>query len=120
MLVILGYLLSPIILIWVYCTVHPVGRFVLEQLRQDNRGRLWGRWTHTNLYSVLLFACGMVIWIYRGALPNTHLNLQVQWSQIVTNTKVMESVVPFTSVFFLAYGVHYKVVGSWLRQTSLS
>jgi phosphatidylglycerol:prolipoprotein diacylglycerol transferase len=103
-----------------YCTTHPIGRVVFEQLRQDNRGRLWGRMTHTNLYSVLLFAWGTLIWIWRLTLPNTRLNLNAHWSQIVTNPKVMESVVPFTIVFFFAYGVHYKIVGSWLRQASSS
>lgn len=97
-----------------YCVVHPIGRLMQEQLRQDNRGRLWGRWTHTNFYSIIIFACGIYIWFRHAALPNTPLDRQIHWSQIVKNTNVLGWVIPFALIFSFVYGIHYKSVGSWL------
>ena len=98
----------------IYCMAHPLGRFALEHLRQDNRGRLWKGFTHTHFYSAVIFICGLAIWTKRSSLPVSTLNPQIRWSQIATDASVLAWVVPFAFAFFLAYGVHYKAVGTWL------
>lgn len=101
----------------IYCLIHPIGRFGLERLRQDNRGRLWGKWTHTHLYSLAIFVFGLVVWIRAASLTLTPLHLDVGWADVLSNVSVLEWVLPFSMIFFFAYGVHYKAVGSWIHST---
>ena len=99
----------------VYFAVHPIGRFALEKLRHDNRGKLGGGWTHTNLYSGLMLIGAFAIWWFRSSLSITPIDTQVAWSNIVSNPNVMCWVIPFSVIFFFTHGVQYKAVGSWIR-----
>jgi len=98
----------------VYCIVHSVGRFGLERLRNDNLGRIGLRWTHTNLYSAVLFIGGVALFAFGSALPDTPIDLSVRWITVVRDAAVMRWVVAFGCFFFFVYGVHYKKVGSWV------
>jgi len=98
----------------VYCIVHSVGRFGLERLRNDNLGRIGLRWTHTNLYSAVLFVGGLVLFAFGSALPNTPIDLSVGWTTVARDAAVMPWIVAFGSFFFFVYGVGYKKVGSWV------
>ena len=104
----------------VYFAIHPLGRFALEKLRQDNRGKLWGRWTHTNLYSGLMLIGAFSIWWFRSSFGLTPLDTGIEWRSIVANPNVMCWVIPFSVIFFFTHGVQYKAVGSWLCSKTTS
>lgn len=98
----------------VYCISHSIGRFGLEQLRNDNLGRIGSRWTHTNLYSAVLLFSGVTLFAFGTTLPNTPIDLTIGWSTVGTNPAVMRWVAAFGLFFFFVYGVHYKKVGAWV------
>jgi phosphatidylglycerol:prolipoprotein diacylglycerol transferase len=97
-----------------YCLVHSAGRFLLECLRDDNRGKVFGRLSHTNLYALLMVISGLALLAKRTELPNTPLQTDIQWSQIIGNANVLQFVIPFCLLISFAYGVHYKTVGCWV------
>jgi hypothetical protein len=104
----------------VYFAIHPLGRFALEKLRQDNRGKLWGCWTHTNLYSALMLIGAFGIWWFRSSFAVTPIDTRIEWHSVVANPNVLCWVVPFSVIFFFSHGVQYKKVGLWLCSSTVS
>jgi prolipoprotein diacylglyceryl transferase len=102
-----------------YLITHPIIRFALERFRQDDRGKL-GRWTHTNVYSLMMIAMGLVAlaWGLSSAGTNTPVNVHFRFIHTLTHGPV----IPYFVLTFLAaaaaFGVHYKAVGSWIAKTS--
>ena len=102
-----------------YLITHPIIRYALEFFRQDDRGKV-GRWTHTNIYSLIMVALGVVVLGYGLVAGTTNLpvNLQFRYIHTLTHGPAM----PYFAFVFLAacaaFGVHYKAVGSWVSKPS--
>lgn len=102
-----------------YLITHPLIRFALERFRQDDRGQV-GRWTHTNLYSLLMIALGLLVLAVGLASDATNLpiNLQHRYIHVIGT----EAAAPYFVFIFLAacaaFGVHYRAVGSWVSKPS--
>ncbi len=102
-----------------YLIGHSVVRYSLEYFRQDDRGRLWGKLTHTNLYSGLMVIGGIAALAYGMASSNTlNLDLGIRLVHILGNGQVIGWLALYGIVFGFAYGVHYGKVGSWLKSPS--
>jgi len=98
-----------------YLIVHSVIRISLEYFRQDDRGRLWGPFTHTNLYSVAMVLGGAACLVFGATMSATpEVNLGVRLTHVLFNAQVFPWVAMYGLVFGFAYGVHYGKVGSWL------
>lgn len=103
----------------IYFISHSLIRFCLERFRQDDRGRLWGPLTHTNLYSMVMIIGGAAMLLYGSRYGvNTPIDMGVRWIHMVTDWTVVRWIVMIGTVFGLAYGVHYKKVGSWIAHAS--
>jgi phosphatidylglycerol:prolipoprotein diacylglycerol transferase len=102
-----------------YFIGHSAIRLSLEYFRQDDRGRLWGRLTHTNLYSFLMIAAGLLV-LWYGSTYSAHvtLDLSVRFVHVLGDGTVMPWICIIGLVFGFAYGVHYKKVGSWITSPS--
>lgn len=99
----------------IYFIGHSAIRYSLEFFRQDDRGKLWGKITHTNLYSLamVLGGVGLLVW---GSQYGTYteLNMGIRLVHVVTDGSIMPWIAMYGLVFGFAYGVHYRKVGSWL------
>jgi prolipoprotein diacylglyceryl transferase len=101
-----------------YCMTHPVIRFVMECLRQDDRGKLFGPFTHTHLYSSIQFALGAGAWgLWRTANANTALNINAGWLRSIADPVTLGYLLLVTTLIVVSFGVHYGSVGSWLPQS---
>jgi prolipoprotein diacylglyceryl transferase len=102
-----------------YLILHSVIRYSLEYFRQDDRGKLWGKLTHTNLYSALMILGGLACLGY-GAAYGAHVvpDMSVRFVHVLTNASIMPWLLLFGLVFGFAYGVHYRKVGSWVAAKS--
>ncbi len=99
-----------------YFIVHSVIRVSLERFREDDRGVAMGRFTHTNLYSLLMVLGGGVLLLmsWQAARP-LHLNLSVRLVHVLTSPSLLPWILVCSAVFGLAYGLHRGSVGSWIR-----
>jgi hypothetical protein len=102
-----------------YFVLHSIIRLSLEYFRQDDRGRIWGRLTHTNLYSGAMIAIGLG-WLWYGsqwsATPS--LDLTIRYVHVLFNGEIFPWIAMYGIVFGFAYGVHFRRVGSWLSDRS--
>lgn len=103
----------------IYFLGHSTIRMSLEFFRQDDRGKLWGKLTHTNLYSGIMFALGIFV-IFYGMQSSAYapLDLSIRLVHVMTNGAIAPWIAMYGLVFGFAYGVHYKKVGSWLSSPS--
>lgn len=99
----------------IYVIAHSVARYALEHFRQDDRGRLWGKLTHTNLYSLLMVGGG-VLCLAVGAQSSARadIDLGTPFVHVIGDPTLLPWIALFGVVFGFAYGVHYKNVGSWI------
>ncbi len=103
----------------IYLIGHSIIRYSLEYFRQDDRGRLWGKLTHTNLYSALMILGGIAC-IAVGSTSGTPpaADTTHRLIHVLTNGSIMPWLIMYGLVFGFAYGVHYKKVGSWISSPS--
>jgi len=103
-----------------YLIMHSVIRYSLEYFRQDDRGKLWGKLTHTNLYAGLMvaFGIGIMLFGYFGSPGVRELDMSVRLVHLLGDTAILPWVAACALVFGAAYGVHYKQVGSWITSPS--
>jgi hypothetical protein len=103
----------------IYLIGHSLVRYSLEYFRQDDRGRLWGKLTHTNLYSALMILGGATALVY-GWLCSVHStpDMGIRFVHVLGNGSVFPWICLYGLVFGFAYGVHYKKVGSWISSPS--
>jgi prolipoprotein diacylglyceryl transferase len=103
----------------VYFIGHSTVRLSLEFFRQDDRGKLWGRLTHTNLYSIVMLLLGFVILAY-GSQHSAPIvvDMGVRFVHVLGDGSVLPWIAMYGVVFGFAYGVHYKRVGSWIASPS--
>ncbi len=99
----------------IYLVIHPITRIVMEYFREDDRGKFFGVLTHTHFYSLVMMAIGSSFLIY-GANWGTNLPVDVSYRlvHVLTDPALLVWLVPIGIAAFLAFGVHYKKVGSWL------
>lgn len=101
-----------------YLVTHPMIRFMLERFRQDDRGKL-GRWTHTNIYSLVMAGLGLLAFAWGASPLGTNVAIDVHFRYIHT---LASGALPYFVVCFLAataaFGVHFKAVGSWISKPS--
>lgn len=115
----LPYITFDGMLVAMYCISHSVIRLTLEFFRQDDRGRLWGRLTHTNFYSLLMVIGGVVALFYGSTYGQMiSLDLSRRFVHILSDASIMKWIVMYGLIFGAAYGVHYKKVGSWIQNPS--
>ncbi len=102
-----------------YLITHPIIRFILERFRQDDRGTV-GRWTHTNIYSLMMVGMGLMVLVYgfSGAATNLPLDVQFRFIHTVSHTPTVFYCLLTFVVAAAAFGVHYKQVGSWMSRPS--
>lgn len=101
-----------------YSITHPPLRFVLERLRNDDRGRLFGSFTHTNVYSGIQFALGIAFMTYCWRVaPNTPLDTNIRWADAIAHPGTLACLSLVALVVVLSFGVHYGTVGSWLPRS---
>ena len=97
-----------------YMLTHPIIRAVLERYRLDDRGKL-GVLTHTNIYSALQFLAGVVLVTLSGAwTARPMLDWSGNISAVVTSPSALAMWFVLATVAALAFGLHYKKVGSWV------
>ena len=102
-----------------YFIGHSAIRLSLEYFRQDDRGRLWGRLTHTNFYAGLMIAAGLLmLWYGSQYSVRVPLDLSVRFVHVLGDASVIPWIAMIGLVFGFAYGVHYKKVGSWISSPS--
>jgi len=103
----------------IYFIGHSTIRISLEFFRQDDRGKLWGRLTHTNLYSLVMLGLGVAVLVYASQFSgHTNLALGVRLVHVMGDAQIAPWIAMYGLVFGFAYGVHYKKVGSWLSSPS--
>ncbi len=113
---ILPYLPFDGALAGLYFIVHSVIRLSLEYFRQDDRGKLWGKLTHTNVYSFAMIAFGVLFLAYGAATSGSvSLDLSVRFVHVLGSSSIAPWILLYGVVFGFAYGVHYGKVGSWLK-----
>jgi prolipoprotein diacylglyceryltransferase len=102
-----------------YVILHSVIRLSLEYFRQDDRGKLWGKLTHTNFYSIVMIMVGCVILGY-GITYSAPVDadLSIRFIHVLSNPQLLPWLLLYGVVFGFAYGVHYRKVGSWLEKPS--
>ena len=102
-----------------YFILHSIVRLSLEFFRQDDRGKLWGKITHTNVYSFAMIGIGLLFWAIGSASDNVlTVDMSHRLVHVLTNSTIAPWIALFGTVFGFAYGVHYGKVGSWLRNPS--
>lgn len=102
-----------------YLIGHSVIRISLEYFRQDDRGKLWGKLTHTNLYSSLMIMGGgaaLLVGSMVSAKPSVDMGTRL--IHVIGDGSLFPWIGLFGMVFGFAYGVHYKKVGSWISTPS--
>jgi prolipoprotein diacylglyceryl transferase len=102
-----------------YLITHPIIRYCLEFFRQDDRGKV-GRWTHTNIYSLMMVAFGALVLTVGLASDATNLPVNLQFRYVHTLFG-SGALIYFVLIFVAgcaAFGVHYKSVGSWISKPS--
>jgi len=118
---ILPYLPFDGFLAAMYLIVHSVIRMSLEYFRQDDRGKLWGKLTHTNLYSGIMIFSGLavLVWGYTsGAATHQTVDMSYRLIHLLSDWSIFPWIAIYGLVFGAAYGLHYKKVGSWLSTPS--
>ncbi|MEM7152699.1 MAG: prolipoprotein diacylglyceryl transferase family protein [Myxococcota bacterium] len=102
-----------------YLIGHSIIRISLEYFRQDDRGRLWGKLTHTNLYSAVMILGGVAALTYGSLYSATSTpDLGVRLVHVFFDGNIFPWICLYGVVFGFAYGVHYKKVGSWISSPS--
>lgn len=109
------------ILASVYLMVHPIARVILEKFRDDDRGKLAGGVTHSNGYSAIMFAGGVVglVLILSGKtgpfrLAGAQMSMGESLVQVLSNPDILWMLGALAAGAFAAFGVHYKTIGAWL------
>jgi hypothetical protein len=98
-----------------YLITHPIIRVVLEQFRQDNRGKLFGPFTHTNLYSAIQFAAGLVLLgIISISGTTVTLTLTSPLVLMFEQPQILAYLILIFALAAVAFGVHINSVGSWV------
>ena len=117
--VILPYLPFDGAMTGIYLISHSLVRYTLEYFRQDDRGRLWGKLTHTNLYSALMILGGTLALVF-GYLagPQVTPDMSTRLVHVLFDGSIFPWIALYGLVFGFAYGVHYKKVGSWISSPS--
>ncbi|MEM6292522.1 MAG: prolipoprotein diacylglyceryl transferase family protein [Myxococcota bacterium] len=102
-----------------YFILHSISRITLEFFRQDDRGKLWGKLTHTNMYSAAMIVLGLTFWAF-GSQSGTTLSVDLSHRlvHVLSNGTIAPWIALFGTVFGFAYGVHYGKVGSWIQKPS--
>ncbi len=97
-----------------YMLTHPIIRVILERFRLDDRGKL-GVVTHTNLYSAAQFLAGVaIISLSGGWAARPVLDWSGNLGAVATTPGALALWVVLAVVACIAFGVHYKKVGSWI------
>jgi Prolipoprotein diacylglyceryl transferase len=70
----------------IYLIAHSVIRISLEYFRQDDRGRLWGTITHTNLYSAIMILAGGYALLHGYLFGARHVaDMSVRFVHVLSN-----------------------------------
>lgn len=96
-----------------YMLTHPIIRIFLERFRQDDRGKLVGKLTHTNLYSFVQMLFGVAFIVAGYAIGHLTPVSPVSWFGMFSNSTAVLFALLVGVVAALAFGLHYKKVGSW-------
>ena len=98
----------------VYMITHPIIRVILERFRLDDRGTL-GVFTHTNIYSALQFLAGVaLVSLSGGWAARPILDWTGDLAAVASTPGALALWLVLAAVAAIAFGVHYKKVGSWI------
>jgi hypothetical protein len=99
-----------------YLITHPIIRVIHERFRQDDRGELVGGLTHTNVYSGIQVLFGVLIMVIGASVGhNAAVDMQVRFVHTITRPDAVPYIIGTWFVAAMAFGVHYKKVGSWMN-----
>lgn len=100
-----------------YLVTHPILRLFLETFRDDHRGSVGGKLTHTQLYSVIQLVLGGACLAGSALRQHNHV-LEKTFADAVAVTlaqpTVLATILGGTLTVVLAFGLHFGRVGSWL------
>jgi phosphatidylglycerol:prolipoprotein diacylglycerol transferase len=100
-----------------YLVTHPLLRLFLETFRDDHRGSIAGKLTHTQLYSYIQLLLGVVclaVSMLRQRNDAVVMGFADAVGAALSEPGVLASVLGGTLTVVLAFGVHFGRVGSWL------
>lgn len=100
-----------------YLVTHPILRFLLETFRDDHRGSVGGKLTHTQLYSVIQLLIGVVCLAGSALHRQNHplvMSIESAIAASLQQPEVLAAVMGGALTVVLAFGVHVGRVGSWL------
>jgi phosphatidylglycerol:prolipoprotein diacylglycerol transferase len=98
-----------------YMLTHPIIRVLLERFRQDDRGKLIGPFTHTNLYSLVQMLIGVGMLLIGAQIgANTPLDLALPVWSVLSHTPTLVGCAVIGVIAMLAFGLHFGKVGSWV------
>ncbi|HEY3257077.1 MAG TPA: prolipoprotein diacylglyceryl transferase family protein [Polyangiaceae bacterium] len=104
-----------------YLVTHPLLRLFLETFRDDHRGSVSGKLTHTQLYSYIQLFLGIACLAGSAFRQHNH-PLEKGLADAVLTTlgqpAVLSAVLGSTFTVVLAFGLHFGRVGSWLAPTN--
>jgi phosphatidylglycerol:prolipoprotein diacylglycerol transferase len=118
-LVLLPVLRMEGLLVALYLLSHPILRVLLERFREDDRGRLIGPITHTNLYSAVQFvAGGAVLFMALAWARPVALAAAASLTSRLAQPELLGHLVVVALLTAGAFGVHLDQVGSWVTDPS--
>ncbi len=107
------------LLVALYLLIHPVLRVLLERFREDDRGRLIGPITHTNLYSAVQFvAGGAALFLALDLARPVALTAAVSLTSQLAQPEVLGHLTVVALLTAGAFGVHLDQVGTWVTRAS--
>jgi len=109
----LGLISRDGVLTSLYLITHAIIRIFLERFRLDDRGKLGDKFTHTNLYSALQFIAGVGL-LFIGGSSRGPIDWTGHMTTLLYSPVSISLMVVVFSAACLAFGVHYKSVGSWV------
>jgi phosphatidylglycerol:prolipoprotein diacylglycerol transferase len=104
-----------------YLVSHPLLRFFLETFRDDHRGTIGGKLTHTQLYSWIQLLLGTACLAGSALGQHSHAvvkSLTAAVAQTLAEPAALTPILSGTFAVVLAFGVHFGRVGSWLAPAS--
>ncbi len=98
-----------------YLVLHPPLRVLLERFRRDDRGKLFGPLTHTNLYSAVQVAVGLTLLaVIAGNPARTPLDAGAHLGNVLALPAVALALAAISAMVGLVFGVHRGAVGAWI------
>lgn len=99
-----------------YLVAHPVLRVLLERFRSDDRGRLLGPLTHTNLYSGVQLVAGLALFAaLAGGGAASPVDAGAHVGQVWSHLGAVLAIGVVSAAVAVVFGLHRGEVGAWIK-----